>query len=112
MSKKKNYIVLDHEGVHEYDIIVKKSKKGTRFSIFASNGSDWTEHTKGELFLSMLDTGDGIEFDRDITKIEYDVVFCVRFLLNFELHLDTNPLEHKKYKIIDVSKGKKVTKLI
>lgn len=111
MSKKKHYIVLDHEGVHEYDIIVKKSKKGTRFSIYASNGSDWTEHTKGELFLSMFDNNDCIEFDRDISKMEYDTLFCVRFLLNFALHLDKNPLEHKKYKVVDVS-GKKVTKLL
>lgn len=103
MSKEKNktYLVFDHEGVHEYNIIVEKSSEGTRYSIFASNGSSWFDHIKGNLLFSMLDHGDGIKFDKKLKNIEYDVAFYLRFLLDLDLFLDTNEVNKKKHKVVE-----------
>lgn len=95
----KKYIALNQEGEHEFNITVEVIDKGTKYSIFASNNDIWTEQTKNELLLSMIDTGDDIKFDRRIRTMDYEVVQYVRILLQLEVFLDTNLKD--KYKLIE-----------
>ncbi len=97
----KKYIAFNQEGEHEFNITVEVVDEGTKYSLFASNNGIWTEKTKGELFLSMIDTGHGIEFDRGIKSMDYAVLSYARLLLNFYEFLDVNIKD--KYKIFEAN---------
>lgn len=97
----KKYMVLDHDGNHDYDLTVETTNEGELFCLSHSNGDQWTEHTKGTLALSMVDTGNGYQFDRKLKNLDYSIAFCVRLLLNFEVEIhDQNPANKLKGRII------------
>lgn len=109
MSKnKKKYQVYSKDGQHEYDIHVKTTEKGEKLSLHLSNGDQWYEDTKGTKQLTMLDTGDGIVFNKDLTSIGYDTLTHLRLLIGLERELDENPCNKEKYKLIN---GKTAIKL-
>ena len=92
-------MVFSKDGLHEYNLEVKETKKGEKFSLFTSNGEQWT--TKNEHLLSMTNHGNGIEFDRKFKDIDYSELLHIRILINFENKMDTNPMNREKYRIID-----------
>ncbi len=100
MSKKKKFKVLAQDGVHEYDLIVKKGKNKTKTSIHLSNGNQWNEHAKGQHELTMVNDGDGVTFDRDLKTLNYGELACLRILLNFENQTDPNPINREKYTVV------------
>ena len=101
MKDKQTYMVLDHEGVHEYDIVKKSTDKGEEITLFRSNNSTWTEQAKGEKIMSLVNNGDGINFDRKFKSLDYTELFELRLLLNFEQQIDNNSLNRKKYRIVE-----------
>ena len=102
MSDKKEYMVVDQEGLHEYTIVVENTDKGERFGLFTSNGSQWYDHAKEELQLAMTNDGNGCTFDRKIKKMDYSELLHVRLLVNFENQTDKHELNREKYKIIEM----------
>jgi hypothetical protein len=101
MKDKQIYIVLDHKGVHEYDIVKESTDKGEEITLFRSNNPTWTEQSKGEKIMSLVNNGDGITFDRKFKSLDYAELFELRLLLNFEQQIDNNSLNRKKYRIVE-----------
>ena len=99
MENIKEYIIMDAEGVHDYDIKVEKNEQGIRYSIYASYGEHWREEAKGKLQLSMIDDGNKIVFNTNIKSLEYDLYFCLRALVGIEHAIDEPHVG--KYKIIE-----------
>ena len=58
----KQPIFLD--GEHDYDLLIENSK----YSLFYSGGSQWSDDTKNELALSILDDGNGLEISKPYNK--------------------------------------------
>lgn len=101
MNDKETYMVLDHEGVHEYDIVKELTDEGEKITLFRSNNPIWTEQAKGEKILSLFNDGNEIKFDRKFKSLDYAELFELRLLLNFEQQTDVNLLNRKKYRIIE-----------
>jgi hypothetical protein len=98
---KKNFIVRDNEGEHEYDISVEKIDGVTKTTLSRSTGFMWTKSHKGEEIISMSDNGDEITFNKKIDKtLNYEELSQLRLLLNFENKTDTE-LNQDNYKIIE-----------
>lgn len=97
---KKTYMVIDHEGKHEYNIVVNKTKKdNTKYSIYRSQSESW--HEPGEFIMSITSTDDGIKFGTNITSLGWDNLECLRLLINFDREIDDNPMNKIKHKIIE-----------
>lgn len=101
MKNKKTYQVVDTVGNHEYNIEVKQTKKGKRFKLFLSNGEQWTSHSRGQLEMTMLDTGNGVEFEGISNVMDYCQTTYIRLLLGLERFLDDNPRNQDPYTIIN-----------
>lgn len=86
---KKSYIVIGEADVHEYDLHVEDTDKGTEYSLHASTSPIWTESTRGKLMLRMIDDGNLVIFERlpearETLKLDYHVLTYLRILINFE----------------------------
>lgn len=102
MYQRKEYMVIDNEGVHEYTIIVEETKEGERFSLYTSNGSQWNAHARNMLCLSFVNDGNGIKFDRKLKELDYSELLYVRLLVNFEHQTDRNELNRDKYRAVEL----------
>jgi hypothetical protein len=94
-------MVLNHGGVHEYDIIKESTDEGEKITLLRSNNPTWVDDAKGEKIMSLVNNGDGINFDRKFESLDYAELFELRLLLNFEQQIDSNYLNRKKYRIIE-----------
>ncbi len=97
----RKFMVFDQENAHEYNVVVAETDKGVEYSLFTSEGEQWNDHAKGELVLSMVDNGNGVNFSKKLKKMDYTDVFAVRLLLNLERFLDNNLKNQEKMKIIE-----------
>lgn len=101
MKDKQTYMVIDHEDIHEYDIVKELTDDGEKITLFRSNNPVWNSHARGERLLSLINNGDEIKFDRKFKSLDYAELFELRLLLNFEQQTDDNPHNRKKYRIIE-----------
>ena len=101
MKDKQIYMVLDHEGVHEYNIVKESTDKGEEITLFRSNNPTWTDHARGEKIMSLINDGNEITFDRMFISLDYAEFFELSLLLNFEQQIDNNSLNRKKYRIVE-----------
>ena len=101
MSNKQTYMVINHEGEHEYDIVKKLTDKGHKISVYRSNDKIWLSHARGEKIMSITDDGNGIKFDTKIKELDYAELVVLRLLINFEHQTDANPANREKYRIIE-----------
>jgi len=101
--KDKNYLVLDNEDSHEYDLKVVDTDKGTSFELYFSKGMQWSEHVRGTLAMSLFNDGNGVKINKKIKKLGYDELAYLRLLINFEHITDTNPLNSINYRIIETN---------
>lgn len=101
MKDKQTYMVIDHEDIHEYDIVKELTDDGEKITLFRSNNPVWTSHARGERLLSLVNDGNGIKFDRKFKSLDYAELFELRLLLNFEQQTDDNPHNRKKYRVIE-----------
>jgi len=97
----KTYMVFDQENLHEYNIVVEDTDEGTKLSLFLSDGEQWNSDARGQLELSMVDNGNGVKFSKKLKNLDYSDVIYVRLLLGLEQHLDGNPKNREKYKIVE-----------
>ncbi len=59
----------EENGRHEYDIHVKQTDKGTKYSLVRSMAGHWSDNVKGQKCVSILDTGDDIILSKNVTNI-------------------------------------------
>lgn len=102
-SEKQTYMVLDHDGNHEYDLVV--IDHGNTFAVrtielYHSNGEQWTSEVRGQLALSVTDNGNGVKFDRKLKKLDYSELLYLRIILNFEHKTTSNELDREDYTIV------------
>ncbi len=95
----KKYKVLIEDN-YEYDIVVEKNTKGTKYSLFYNDMDIWTLHTKSKLVLSMFDNGNNVKISKVKQRMEYDEFFNLRILLNLESQF--NDLDQMKIKYIEI----------
>lgn len=102
-DEKNTYMVLDHNGNHDYDLVV--INHGGNFairtiSLYLSKGEQWTDSVKGELVLSMTDNGNGVKFDRKLKKLDYSEMLHLRIVMNFEHKTSGNQLDREDYIVV------------
>jgi len=81
----KKTILVFRDGVHEYTITVEKEKKGEILTIYPSDNPSWLI-PKDEPLAQIIDTGNGIVFDRTIHKtkeLPYWEIECLSLLINY-----------------------------
>jgi hypothetical protein len=82
MKEPQKFITKDEDGNVEYVIIVTEKKKGTEYSIFASDSNIWSEHIRNEKFMTMFDDGNGIKFSQTLKHLNYSEAEYVKILLS------------------------------
>jgi hypothetical protein len=103
VEDKKSYMVLDHNGTHEYDLTVVYNDEGKEISLYLSNGEQWNSVVRGELMMRMTDNGNGVKFDRKLKKLDYSQFLYLRILLNFEHKTSDIMLDRESYRVVEVS---------
>lgn len=92
---------LYQDGKHEYTIKVKESKKGTKYTLYHSNGDQWTELAKGEKIAKLIDDGNGVSIKGiDTSYMDYSTEDYLRILLNFNNEQSHYP---SKYEVVDAT---------
>lgn len=97
---KKKYLVFDVES-HEFDLVVTKWDSKTKLELFYSENEAWSEHVRGTSAMKVISNGNGFKLSKKYHKFQNDEICYLRFLLNFEVHIDENEANKRKYKIID-----------
>lgn len=106
ISEKSKYLVLDHKGNHEYDLVV--IDHGNTFAVrtielYHSMGEQWSSEAKGQMVLSCTDNGNGVKFDRKFKKLDYSELLYLRIILNFEHKTTSNELDREDYIVLAMS---------
>jgi|694.fasta_scaffold92874_9 hypothetical protein len=74
----------EENGRHEYDIHVKKTDKGIKYSLIRSQAGHWSDSVKGETVVAILDDGNDITLSKHITKqLGYDTAAELFILMSF-----------------------------
>ena len=97
---KRKFMVINEKGEHEYNIIVsEETSYGRTYELISSEDERWNTQYKNKLLLTMTDTGNGIQFDRDVRYPDYSLTMYMRILLTFDSKI-FSPIENK-FKIIE-----------
>ena len=64
----REFIILNSEGEHEYDLKVQERKDTFIYKLYRSDSEPWTEWCRGEFIVGIEDDGNGIKFFGDLTK--------------------------------------------
>ena len=79
---KQNLKAIFVDNIHDYDYEEVVQDNGVLHNLYVSHGEHWSSHERGELSLSILDTGDGFVFQPKIKKtLDYHEAFCLSILL-------------------------------
>lgn len=95
MRKFRVYNTFDHNTeVHDYDVTMEIINKGEKYTLYRSNEGDWSDDCRGEEILSLVDTGNGVIFPKNIYTKEVDYAcFAELFvLLSVMNKTDSTPL--------------------
>ena len=102
-TEKKAFMVLDHNGTHEYDLTIESTDDGEVFSLLLSNGEQWSSDVRGQLELRMTDNGNGVKFDRKLKNIDYSTVLYLRIILSFQHQTEASALNRQKYRVVEIT---------
>jgi hypothetical protein len=58
--------------VYDYDVTIEDTDKGDKYTLYRSNGGNWSDHCKGEEIFFLLDTGNGVIFPKNIFSKDVD----------------------------------------
>lgn len=94
-EKTKNYIILNENGIHEYNIVV----TGSITKLLTSNNTCWCEDARNIFLMELVDNGDSIMLDKKYQSLEYDTALYLRLLLSFNSCSSSNTIA--KYKVIE-----------
>lgn len=101
MSDKQIYMVMNHEGEHEFNIVKKITDKGEEITIYRSSSKVWLPNVRGEKIMSITNDGNSIKFENKIKELDYGDLVVLRLLINFEHQTDANSMNREKYRIIE-----------
>lgn len=97
---KEKYMVFDGDS-HDYDIVVEKLKNSTTYSLYYSPNEIWKDGWRGELILTLTDTGNEYKLSKSFgKKLEVDEIVYLRLLLNIQQSLDLNLSNRIGYRVI------------
>lgn len=82
------FISYDKNGKPEYVVKVKQTKKGIKYSIWASDSDIWAEDTKNTCFMELKDDGNGIILDTEYSDLNYAEAHYLRVLLCCANYMD------------------------
>ena len=71
------------DGIHEYDYTYEDINDKIVHLLFRSNSECWSSDCRGEVIMSITDTGNGFKFNHSKPKKEmgYDYAFCLSVIL-------------------------------
>lgn len=70
------------DGIHDYDYESISTSDGVLHTLKRSHAEGWSEHVRGEVLYSVMDTGDGFKFDQKIKKnLDYHEAFTLSVIL-------------------------------
>lgn len=97
--KKKTYMVLNHEGMHDFDIISEPTFDGNNYAIYASQ-SGWTSEYKGTKLFELTTKDDMVTFTKGIKSLDVAEFEVLRLFIGFINVIEghSNPI---KFKIIE-----------
>jgi hypothetical protein len=101
VSKKETYKLVNGNGVHEYDITVKKKANGNiKFKLKTSNNGDWSN--PNETILTMTETEYGVKCKELDEFMDYEYVEYIGLLTRFMSIYDTTPEVRKQcmYRVV------------
>jgi hypothetical protein len=97
--KNRTFIVLNEDGEHEYDITVEDTDEGTKMTLSLSNSQTWTESSRGEKRMTLLDNGNGIYLNHKVKHMDYAEAFELMLLLNFNRNVGNQ--SESKYSVME-----------
>jgi hypothetical protein len=95
MRKFRVYDTLNGDGeTHDYDVSIEDTDKGQKNTLYRSNGGDWASDCRGEELFSLLDTGNGIIFPKNIFSkdVDYHTLAELFVLLSVINKTDRSPI--------------------
>lgn len=110
MAKQKEvtkYVVFDEDS-HEYDLVVTKSTKKTKFELFHSDNPVWTEKARSKLAFKLVNTGEYFKLPKKMSKLDYAESSYLRILLSFEIQTSTNSVEKTLWRFINADNEIKI----
>jgi len=70
------------DGKHDYDFEEITTSEGILYILSRSDSEEWSDDVKGEIIYSVLNTGDGFEFEQKIhRKMDYHDAFSLSVIL-------------------------------
>ena len=80
--------------VHDYDVTIEDTDEGEKITLFRSNEGIWADDCRGEEIFSLLDTGNGVIFPKNIyTKdVDYHNLAELFVLLSVINKTDRSPI--------------------
>jgi hypothetical protein len=82
-NKKNKKIVISSDHEYEFDYKGIENKDGIiKHELYYSKASHWSDHIKGTLAISIIEDGDSLILDREISKIDYSQANYLKILLN------------------------------
>lgn len=101
----KRYAIVSSNGIFEYILEVESFEDSTkRYTLKTSNDSNWSTTHREVPLLSVIDTGNGFEFDEDMNKsVDYSSFADLYILLSAIRNIDKHLME--SYKLIEFSDG-------
>lgn len=74
----------EENGRHEYDIHVKDTDRGTKYSLIRSQAGHWSDSAKGQTVVAILDDGDDMTLSKHVTReLGYDTASELFILMSF-----------------------------
>ena len=80
----KTYIIRDSNGVEDYYVI----ERDLKYFLHYSHNGQWREDLRGQLILSVEDTGNGYVWKGEKSISKYDQSTYVQILMRFMLDTD------------------------
>jgi len=70
------------DGKHDYDFEEITTSEGILYILSRSDSEEWSDDVKGKIIYSVLNTGDGFEFEQKIKrKMDYHDAFSLSVIL-------------------------------
>lgn len=83
----KHTVIVD--GHHDYDISVKKRKRGIKYKMTVSKKSEFSNSLIDDKIFSVVDDGNQIKFSKKLgNSFRYDQFFEMKILLDFIFQID------------------------
>ncbi len=104
MNKKRTFLLYNNENNHEFNIIVETTDSAIQYSLYYSDSTKWTTAVRGKHFMSMIDDGNKVVFDKYLQNLDYSDLEGLRILLDFDAKfsmLDVTAYEKEVYRVVE-----------